>query len=104
MTVSIDKMVNKYSITCLLFLIWVCFLDSKYSWVKQYKLTRQLNKMEKDERQYIEKLESAKIVYSDLMENKEKFAREKYFIGKEGEDVFIINEKQLENRNERISK
>lgn len=92
MTIDLDKVVNKYTITCFLFLIWVSLLDSKYSWVKQYKLTTQLNKMEKDQELYLEKLEAARIVYDDLMDNKEKFAREKYYIGKEGEDVFIIND------------
>ena len=34
--------------------------------------------------------EEAKKEYADLMQNKEKFAREKYYISKPGEDVYII--------------
>lgn len=92
LNISWDKCINRYTVTCLLFLLWISLLDSKYSWIKQYKLTRELEKMEKSEQQYIIKLEEAKMAYQDLMSNKEKYAREKYFISKKGEDVFILND------------
>ena len=73
-------------------MLWIAVLDSKYSWIKQYKLTTELNKMEESEEMYKVKLAEAKIIYEDLMSNKEKYAREKYFISKKGEDVFIVND------------
>jgi len=92
LTISLDKCINRYTITCLLFLLWIVVLDGKYSWIKQYKLTKELDKMEESEEMYIAKLAEAKIIYEDLMSNKEKYAREKYFISKKGEDVFIVND------------
>lgn len=91
-TISLDKCINRYTVTSLLFLLWISVLDSKYSWIKQYKLTKQIESMELSQRMYEDKLASARITYDDLMSNKEKYAREKYFLSKKGEDVFIINE------------
>ncbi len=91
-TISLDRCINRYTVTCLLFLLWIVVLDSKYSWIKQYKLTTELHKMEESEEMYKVKLAEAKIIYKDLMSNKEKYAREKYFISKKGEDVFIVND------------
>lgn len=87
---STKKMVNRYTITSLAFVIWILFLDGKYSWVKQYKLTKQLYKMEESKQDFEMKLIEARITYDDLMSNKEKFAREKYFIRKQGEDIYIV--------------
>jgi len=87
---SAKNWVNRYTITVLVFSIWVAVLDSKYSWVKQYKLTRQLDKMEENKKEYELKLAEARITYDDLMSNKEKYAREKYFIRKQGEDIYIV--------------
>ncbi|MEL6122402.1 MAG: septum formation initiator family protein [Bacteroidota bacterium] len=81
---------NKYTLTILAFMVWVTMLDGKYSWVKQYKLVRQLHKMEESKQDYMAKLLDARETYEDLMSNKEKFAREKYFIRKKGEDIYII--------------
>lgn len=81
---------NKYSLTVLAFIIWIVFLDSKHSIVKQYKLNRQINELKESKKDYLVKLEDAKLEYNDLTSNKEKYAREKYFISKTGEDVYII--------------
>ena len=87
---SAKKWINRYTITILGFFIWISILDSRYSWVKQFKLTRQLEKMEKNKEEYEFKLAEAQTTYNDLMKDKEKFAREKYFIRKQGEDIYII--------------
>lgn len=82
--------INRYTVTILLFAVWISCLDSKYSWIKQYKLTKQLTEMEDEKESMLTKLASAKSEYQDLTENKEKYAREKYFLRKKGEEVFII--------------
>ena len=82
--------VNKYTITVVLFLIWISCIDGRYSWIKQYKLTKQLVEMEKEKEDVLEKLEVAREEYKELTENKEKFARERYFLRKSNEEVFII--------------
>lgn len=85
-----NKWLNKYTIAIFSFFIWIVFLDGKFSLVKQYKLISQINELEESKKDYIKKVEEAKAEYADLMSNQEKYAREKYFIGKEGEDVYIL--------------
>ena len=81
---------NKFSITVLCFTVWIIFLDNKHSVVKQIKLNRQIAELKDIREDYKVKLDRAKEEYADLMQNKEKFAREKYYISKPGEDVYII--------------
>jgi len=81
---------NKFSITILCFAVWILFLDNKHSVVKQIKLNRQIAELKDSREDYKIKLDEAKEEYADLMQNKEKFAREKYYISKPGEDVYII--------------
>ena len=82
--------VNRYTCTIILFAVWISALDGKYSWMKQYKLTKQLIEMERQKNDVLAKLEVAKKEYQELTTNKEKYAREKYFLSRPGEDVFII--------------
>jgi len=81
---------NRYTLTILAFMIWISCLDSQYSWIKQYKLTKQLMEMDDEKEAVLEKLAEAKVEYEELTNNKEKYAREKYFLSKPGEEVFII--------------
>lgn len=48
--------------------------------------------MKQEKEEYTEKIEQAKKERLDLEVNKEKFAREKYYMKKNNEDVFIIEE------------
>jgi len=81
---------NRYTLTIVAFMIWISCLDSQYSWIKQYKLTKQLMEMDDEKEVVLEKLAEAKVEYEELTNNKEKYAREKYFLSKPGEEVFII--------------
>ncbi len=85
-----SKFLNRYTLTIFAFIIWIVFLDSKHSLVKQYKLNRQITELKQSKKEYQNKLEVARAEYADLTSNQEKYAREKYFISKEGEDVYII--------------
>jgi cell division protein FtsB len=81
---------NKYSLAVIAFLLWIALLDGKYSWVKQYKLRKQINQIEQDKEEYLSKLAQTKEEYQNLINNKERYAREKYFISRPNEDVFIV--------------
>ncbi len=82
---------NKYFITFVLFFAWMVFFDS-HSILTQIQLQRTVNKMHRDKDMYEQKIEEAKQERLDLEVNKEKFAREQYFMKKRGEEVFIIEE------------
>ena len=83
---------NKYFLVSSIFLVWMVFFD-RNDLFSQWEYHQQVSKL-KQERDFYQK-ESAK-VHQDLDEltsNKEKlekFAREKYLMKKENEDVFVI--------------
>ena len=83
---------NKYFVVSLAFLVWMVFFD-KNDLFSQYQYHSQLSKL-KHEHDFYEK-ETAKVNkdLDELTTNKEKlekFAREKYLMKKDNEDVFVI--------------
>jgi cell division protein FtsB len=83
---------NKYFLVTAAFAVWMIFFD-RNDLFSQYEYHQQVSKL-KQERDFYQK-ETAK-VHQDLDEltsNKEKlekFAREKYLMKKDNEDVFVI--------------
>jgi cell division protein FtsB len=70
-------------------------LDSN-NLITRFKLTSKLNSLENEKEYYEEKIEEVTKDHNELFGNKEtieKFAREKYLMKKETEDVFIVVEK-----------
>ena len=82
---------NRYFLVTVLFFAWLTFID-KHDILTQWKLQQTLNNLENDKKYYQEKIEEALQDKKDIENDKEKFAREHYFMKKNGEDVFIIVE------------
>lgn len=85
---------NFYFVATAVFLVWMLFFDSNdiYS---QYQLKRKLSELENQKEYYQEKIKDVKVDREALlndMELLEKFAREKYYMKKDGEEVFVIIE------------
>lgn len=83
---------NKYSITILLFLGWMVFFDST-SFLVINEMNGEINKYEKQLTYYKEEYQKNDAFYKKLMNNKsekEKFARENYFMKKPNEEIFIL--------------
>ena len=83
---------NKYSIVVISYLIWVSFFDT-HSLYSTYKVGQVIKRLKVEKEQLIEEIELAKLYKIDLENNKEKFAREKYFMHKSDEEIFIIEKK-----------
>lgn len=86
---------NFYLIVGSLFLVWMLFFDTN-DLISQYQMTSQLNKLENEKEFFVEKIEEVKKDQKELRTNKdllEKFAREKYYMKKASEDVYILVEK-----------
>ena len=82
---------NKYVLIFLFFIVWMLFLDN-YSYIEHRILNKQINELE-DNRDYYKQEISAdqkKIRELQNPENIEKYAREKYFMKKDSEDIYII--------------
>ena len=83
---------NKFVYATLAFLIWLTFFDNN-SLINQYKLSSTLGQLQDEKSYYETEIESNRQEVNELMtneENLEKFAREKYFMKKKDEDVFVV--------------
>jgi cell division protein FtsB len=83
---------NKYFLISFAFVVWMIFFD-KNDLFSQYQYHQQLSKL-KQERDFYQK-ETAKVSkdLDELTSNPqklEKFARERYLMKKDNEDVFVI--------------
>lgn len=83
---------HRFIITFGVFVLWMLFFDQN-NMMEQYKLRSQLNDLQ-DEKEYYEKeMQKAQQEYDELFTNQEsleKFAREKYLMKKDNEDIFVI--------------
>ena len=86
---------NRYFYTGLAFLVWILFFDDN-NMIYQAKLSSQL-KQAKDQKQfYLDEISRDSAALKELMTNEEtleKFAREKYLMKKESEDLYVIVKK-----------
>lgn len=84
----------RYVITLAVFAVWMLFFD-RNNLIEQMHIKGQLNKLEEEKDYYLEEIEKAKKDYNELFTNEsslEKFAREKYLMKKDDEDIFVIVE------------
>ncbi len=97
---------NKYIITIVAFLTWIVFFDSN-SMINQYRLNKALDKVEKEKFFYIQEIKQDKETANGLMssqDNLETFARERFLMKRDKEDVYIIIYESEKERKNRIEK
>lgn len=88
----VELLRNKYFLAIVAFVAWMLFFD-KNDVLSQYEYRTEVNKLQQEKDFY---LKETAIVKKDLkeldsnMSTAEKFAREKYFMKKDNEDVFVI--------------
>jgi cell division protein DivIC len=83
---------NKYLLAFLFLVIWVLFFDETDYFSQRVRL-KDLEKLDQKKEYYKKEIETAKQELSDIQNSSEaleKFAREKYLMKKDGEDIFII--------------
>jgi cell division protein FtsB len=87
------KLRNPFVITGLFFGLWMLFFDTN-SYVNQSQLSKTIDQLEKDRQHYKEEIKKDSIALDELSNSKglEKFAREKYHMKKENEEIFLIVE------------
>lgn len=85
---------NFYVLFTLFFIIWMVFIDSN-DVVSQFKLRAKLKELENQKEFYLERKEKIKADREELMSNYElleKFARERYYMKKKTEDLYVVVE------------
>lgn len=86
---------NFYFVTGMTFIVWMTFLDSN-DLINRFGMSAKLGGLEEEREYYQEKINEVQKDREELMgtnELLEKFAREKYLMKKETEDIYIIEEK-----------
>jgi cell division protein FtsB len=86
---------NKYLLTTIGIIAWLLFFD-KNDIFTQKELIRKLDKLKGERDYYLAEIESNNEEINELKTNSaslEKFAREKYLMKKDNEDVFVIDRK-----------
>lgn len=86
----------RYAMVIVTFIVWMLFFD-KNNWWDIMRLQRSYNQTKEERDYYKEQAEIAKKEYNALLtstDSLEKFAREKYLMKKDNEDVFVIIEEE----------
>lgn len=87
---------NKYIITVVVFMVWISFFDQN-NFFTQYDFVKELKSLEKDKAFFMEELTKTRQELNDLTTNPvtlEKFAREKYFMKKDNEEIFVFEQEK----------
>ncbi len=83
---------NPYFLLGFSFLLWMLLFDSE-DLITQYRLRKKLRNLEVEKAYYLEKIEKIQQDRRELANNEnllEKFAREKYFMKRKTEDLYVI--------------
>jgi len=83
---------NKYSITAFLFIVWIGFFDN-YNLSVQYQLKNKVERLKTNKITFQDKLAEAIQEKKELDNNSERYAREKFLMHKENEEIIIIERK-----------
>jgi len=93
---------NKYLLIVLLFSIWMFFFDTN-SYFIHNELNNSIESLENNKEIYKDEIEVDKIFINKMKDSNEveKYAREKYYLKKENEDIYIIeHQDSLKNKAE----
>ncbi|CAN5548131.1 hypothetical protein BH11BAC1_BH11BAC1_05920 [soil metagenome] len=83
---------NRYMFTFLGFLVWLSFFD-KHDFILQHSYRNKLSDLIHEREYYITQIEINKTDMKELFTNNrnlEKFAREKYYMKRDNEEVFVF--------------
>lgn len=86
---------NKYLLSILFFIAWMLFFDQK-DFFSTIEKRRELRTLIDKNKYHFKEIEVSKKQLADFQSNSiaiEKFAREKYMLKKDNEDIYIIDEK-----------
>ena len=92
---------NKFFISIVAFIAWMLFFD-KNDYITQHYRTKELEKLQKSRQYYIGQISSENQQLELLKSNPatlEKYAREKYFMKRDNEELLLIPENQQDQKN-----
>jgi len=87
---------NKYLITFVVFLIWIFFIDT-FDIITQVRMNNEFKQLKEQQEFYKAEIEKDSIKVYNLNNNpeeQERFARERFLMKKDNEDIFIVRDKK----------
>jgi cell division protein DivIC len=87
---------NKYFLTAAGFAIWILFVDDRDVMTTQFRHKVELRKLEQSKKYYEAQIATVKTELEQLKTNPtvlEKYAREKYLMKRDNEDLYLVHEK-----------
>ncbi len=88
---------NRYFLSFFVFLLWVIFIDAS-SLVSQYTDNQKLFELKREKRYYQREIRKTKAELKELFADEqslEKFAREHYYMKKDNEDIWLVQDTSL---------
>lgn len=89
-------LINKYSIVLVIFFTYLIFFDD-HSLIRKSQTRKEIYKLQEEHQYYLDKIQEDKDMIKRLYTDTvflEKYAREKYLMKKDNEDIFIFKESQ----------
>ena len=87
---------NKYLITFVVFLVWIFFIDT-FDIITQIRMNNEFKQLKEQQEFYKAEIEKDSTKVYNLNNNpeeQERFARERFLMKKDNEDVFIVRDKK----------
>ena len=84
---------NKYTLILILFFVWMFFFDTNSYFIHK-ELNEDRKALEENKEYYRNETEKDKVFMKKMSDSDEveKYAREKYYLKKENEDIYIIED------------
>lgn len=92
----VKNLKNRFILISTIFIIWIFFLDD-YNLIYRYQNWHELQEKRRKKEFLLEEIEAVRNDIQDLFSTRktlEKFAREKYYMKRDDEDVFIIGSEE----------
>jgi cell division protein FtsB len=83
---------SRYTLVMLFFIVWMLFLDNQSYW-DQRALNKQIDELEDNKTYYQQEIAKDEQSIKNLKNpgQTERYAREKYYMKKDSEDIYIID-------------
>jgi len=91
---------NKYLLTLAVFIVWMLFFDDRDLYVTVHKQRQELQELKTSKTYFEEQIANSKKQLDQLKVNAltiEKYAREKYLMKRDNEDLFVIQPAKASN-------